>query len=150
MSDPKAKMSPTPHSHMLRGSMWTLGIRWSIRLTGLVSTVLLARLLTPADYGIVAIAVVIVGAVDVFRLTGERSAIIRHPNPTREHYDSAWTMSVLLGLGLGLIILLLSPISASYFHEPRALAVVQVLAVRTMASGFENIGTLNFQRDLQF
>jgi O-antigen/teichoic acid export membrane protein len=135
---------------MLRGSMWTLGIRWSIRLTGLVSTVLLARLLTPADYGIVAIAVVIVGAVDVFRLTGERSAIIRHPDPTREHYDSAWTMSVLLGLGLGMIILLLSPISASYFHEPRALAVVQVLAVRTMASGFENIGTLNFQRDLKF
>src|SRR6185295_10500620 len=95
---------------MFRGSMWIIAVRWSDRLLGLVSTLILARLLSPADYGIVAIAGMIVGIVEVFSYTGQNSAIIRHPNPTREHYDSAWTVSLILGLGLGLIIWVLAPL----------------------------------------
>ena len=136
---------------MVRGSIWAIALRWSVRLTGLVSTVILARLLTPRDYGIVAIASLIVGSVEVFTRTGQYAAIIRHPNPTREHYDSAWTVSLLLGLGLGLIIWALVPLTTAYFHEPQARPVVQVLALRTMMLGTQNIGcAVNIQRYLQF
>ena len=117
---------------------------------GLISTVILARLLTPADYGVVAIAMIIVGTVEVFSQTGQYSAIIRHPNPTREHYDSAWTVSLLLGLGLGLIILAATPLTTAYFHEPNASLVVMILAFRTMLLGTQNIGVVNFRRHLQF
>jgi O-antigen/teichoic acid export membrane protein len=136
--------------HMVRGSIWVIGVRWSLRLMGLVSTVILARLLTPADYGIVSIAAMIVGFVATFGQTGQGAALIRHPNPTREHYDSAWTVSLLLGIGLGLIIWALTPITTAYFHEPRAGIIVQVLAFRTMLAGSSNVGTINFQRNLQF
>src|SRR5690348_18311449 len=61
------------HRHMLGGSAWAIALRWSVRLTGLVSTVVLARLLTPADYGVVAIAMLIVGTIEVFAQTGQRS-----------------------------------------------------------------------------
>lgn len=135
---------------MARGSAWTVGFRWSLRLLGLVSTVILARLLTPADYGIVAMAMLIVGTVETFSRTGQYNAIVRHPNPTREHYDSAWTVSLLLGLFLGVIIVAATPLTISYFKEPRAAAVVMVLALRTVLSGAQNIGVVNFQRDLQF
>ena len=144
------KVEPSLLAHMVRGSLWTIGLRWSVRLTGLVSTVILARLLTPADYGIVAMSMLIVGLIEIFSQTGQRNAIIRHQNPTREHYDSAWTMQLLIGVGLGLIILAVSPLGAAYFHEPRALSVIHVLAFRSMILGFENIGTLNFQRDFKF
>jgi len=150
MPDSPAGAEPSVYRHMLGGSMWTIALRWGVRLTGLVGTVILARLLTPADYGIVAIAMIIVGTIEVFSQTGQYAAIIRHPTPTREHYDSAWTISLLLGLGLGLIILAATPLTVWYFREPRAGEVVVILAFRTMLMGFQNIGVVNFRRHLQF
>ena len=150
MTAPVPKADVTLQRHMFRGSMWTIALRWSLRLMGLVSTVILARLLTPADYGIVSIATRVVGMIEVLGRAGQNSAIIRHPNPTREHYDSAWTVSLLLGLGLGLIIWALTPITTAYFHEPRAKIVIEILAFRTMLAGSQNIGVVNFRRNLEF
>jgi len=135
---------------MLGGSAWAIGLRWSIRLTGLVSTVVLARLLTPADYGVVAIATLIVGTIEIFTQTGQYNVIIRHPSPTREHYDSAWTVSLLLGVALGFVVLASAPLAAVYFHEPRSTTIVSILAFRTMLMGTQNIGVVNFRRHLQF
>ena len=81
---------------MARGSAWTVGVRWAARLLGLISTLFLARLLMPRDFGIVTIAMIVVGTVEIFNQTGQHLAIIRHANPTREHYDSAWTIFILL------------------------------------------------------
>ena len=135
---------------MARGSFWTMCFRWSVRLTGLVSTVILARLLTPEDYGIVAIAMVIVGTIESFSQSSQRDVIVRHPDPTREHYDSAWTMYLLIGLACAVVLLIATPLTTYYFHEPRARPVVWVLALRFALSGTENIGTLNFRRHLRF
>ena len=136
--------------HMVRGSAWIMSVRWSLRILGLISTLILARLLAPADYGVVAIASMIVGVVEVFSRTGQQSALIRLPHPTREHFDSAWTVSLLLGVAVGLVIWALTPLTTIYFHEPRAAVVVQILAFRVMLNGAQNIGIVNFQRRLQF
>ncbi|HEX3653482.1 MAG TPA: lipopolysaccharide biosynthesis protein [Rhizomicrobium sp.] len=135
---------------MVRASAWQISVRWATRLLGLVSTIILARLLTPTDYGVVAIAALIVGTVDIFTQTGQRLAIIRHPNPSHEHYDSAWTIQVALGLLLAIAILGTIPLATIYFHEPRAAAVIPVFSLRTAIGAFENIGTLNFRRNLEF
>jgi lipopolysaccharide exporter len=137
-------------AHLVRGSLWLIGLRWSLRLMGLLSTVILARLLTPADYGIVAIATIIVGGIEVFSRAGQGTAIVRHLNPTREHYDSAWTIQLLIGIGIGVVIWLTIPLTTWYFGEPRAAPVIAVLALRTMMLGSINIGVNNFSRDLQF
>ena len=150
MSDAIDSVGDSPKRQMLWGSIWAIALRWSVRFTGLISTVILARLLTPADYGIVSIATLIVGLVEIFSQTGQYAALIRHPDPTREHYDSAWTIGLLLGFGLGLIILALIPVTIAYFHEPQAGAVVAVLAVRTMMVGSANIGIVNFRRNMRF
>jgi len=136
--------------HVARGSAWAMAARWSMRLLGLITTVVLARLLTPTDFGIVAIAMIIAGAVETLSQTGQWLALMRHPAPTREHYDSAWTISMLLGIGLGITIWLAAPVTVFYFHEPRAGAVVHVVAFRTMLAGLENIGVVNFRRDFRF
>jgi hypothetical protein len=63
MTAPQPKDDAALQRHMVRGSAWTISVRWSLRFLGLISTIILARLLTPADYGIVAIASMIVGIV---------------------------------------------------------------------------------------
>jgi lipopolysaccharide exporter len=136
--------------HVVRGSFWGIAFRWTVRLLGLVNTIILARLLTPADFGVVAIAMLLVGSVEIFLQNGQLLALIRHPSPTREHYDSAWTVSVLLGLALGLIVWMTAPLATLYFHEIRAREVIHVVALRTMISGAENIAIVNLRRDLRF
>ena len=51
---------------MVRGSLWAVGMRWSIRFIGLLSTVILARLLMPEDFGIFAMAGLVIGFLDLF------------------------------------------------------------------------------------
>lgn len=139
-----------PGAQMLRGSVWMVAMRWAIRLTGVVSTVILARLLNPKDFGVVAIAMIVVGMFEMLSLTGQGQAIIRHRNPTRAHYDTAWTISVLIGLGIAVAIVVAAPLTRVYFHDDRSVLVMQCLSLRALLAGFENIGTLDFRRDLRF
>jgi O-antigen/teichoic acid export membrane protein len=141
---------PSSAGDLARGQFWMVSLRWAIRLTGLVSTIVLARLLTPADFGVVAIAMLVVGSLEVLSQTGQTNAIVRNVHATREHYDSAWTISLLIGIGIATLILLLGPLASIYFHEPRAIPVMQCLALRSLLGGFANIGTVTMRRDLQF
>src|SRR5678816_3414499 len=76
---------------MAIGSGWMVAMRWVVRGIGLVSTMILARLLAPHDFGLVAKAMLVIGMLEIMAETGQRLAIIRHSNPTRAHYDTAWT-----------------------------------------------------------
>jgi len=127
-----------------------VGLRWAMRLIGVISTVILARLLTPKDFGIVAVAMIVVGLFEMLTLTGQAVALVRHEAPTREHYNSAWTISFILGIAVALCILIAAPFTKAYFHQPAAVAVMQCLALRAFLGGLENIGTVDFSRNLRF
>lgn len=135
---------------MLRGSAWMIGLRWSLRLVGIVSTAILARLLTPGDFGIVAIAMLFVGLVEALGDTGERLALIRQASLERAHYDTAFSLQLLIGVTIALLLFFLAPLTTTYFHEPRAVPVMRLLALRALLGGVENIGTVDFRRDMQF
>lgn len=137
-------------SQMRSGTFWMIALRWTVRLTGLVSTIILARLLTPGDFGIVAMAMIVVGTLEMFSQTGQRLVLIRLEEPTVDHFDSAWTVSFFLGLAVAGLILAVSPLAVLYFHEPKVVPVMQCLALRSVLGGLENIGTVNFRRDFQF
>lgn len=145
--------SPRPSaagSVMLAGAAWAIGMRWSIRLLGLVSTVILARLLTPADFGIVAMAMLVVALIDSFSEFGTEMLLMRQQDATRVHCDTAWTFRLLQGLATAAIILAAAPFAASYFHEPRLQPVMTVLAVVAVISSAGNIGMTLVRKELKF
>ena len=125
-------------------------MRWATRALGLVSTIVLARLLAPEDFGVVAMAMVVIGFLEVFTQTGVDLALIRDANATREHYDTAWTFEILQGAGLALALLVAAPLATRYFGDPRVLAVMQLLSLRAVIGGFENIGVVAFRREMNF
>src|SRR5215469_8360793 len=139
-----------PGRQMFTGSVWLIGLRWAVRLTGVISTLVLARLLSPSDFGVVAIAMVIVGMFEVLSWNGQELAIIRHDTPTPDHYNTAWTISALIGVVIAVGIVLVAPLTKNYFHDDRSIAVMRWLAIRPLLSGLENVGTVDFQRDLRF
>lgn len=137
-------------THLARGSAWMIAARWTMRLIGLVSTVILARLLTPEDFGVVAIALIIVGLLETIAYVGVDLALMRPGHDTREHYDTAWTIQLIQGAFISCVLLAIAPWVASLFSEPRAALVVQVIALRPLISGFQNIGIVAFRKELDF
>jgi O-antigen/teichoic acid export membrane protein len=140
----------TAYRHMVRGAWWSLVARWSVRGIGLVNTVILARLLTPADFGIVAMAMVVRGLLDNLTRVGVAMMVIRDPDTTDEFNDSAWTMQILQGAFIGAILAAAGPLAASYYGEPRVIPVMNVLALTAFASGWTNIGVILLRKDLEF
>ncbi len=140
----------SPGLHLFRGSVWMIALRWGLRLTGLLSTIILARLLSPADFGIVAMAMVIIGALEVLSQSGHKLAIIRHTAPLKEHYDTAWTLSIILGFLIGSLVWIAAPATSVLFHEARVIPVMHCLAFRAVLGGFENIGVIDMRRNLNF
>src|SRR3546814_13316102 len=80
-----------------RGAAWMVGLHFVDRCIGFVSTIILARLLVPADFGLVAIALALVAAVSVFGEFGLELALIQHQKAQRSPYDTAWALGLLRG-----------------------------------------------------
>ena len=135
---------------MVRGSAWMIGMRWSMRAIGVISTAILARLLTPDDYGVAAMAMILVGFISIFNATGYDLTLIYNRQATRAHYDTAWTLQILQGTAAAIVIALAAPLAAAYFDEPRLPPVIYVLALAVFIGEFTNIGIVDFRRDLQF
>lgn len=150
MKSSRAAAAKAPGRHLLKGSIWMIAWRWAVRLIGVISTMLLARLLTPVDFGIVTMALIFVGLMEALNMGGQQLALIRLPAPTRAHYDTAWTLYVIMGFAIGAAIAALAPLTRLYFSDPRVVPVMQCMALRSVIGGFENIGTVDFRRDLQF
>ena len=74
---------------------------WPTGLIGVVSTVVLARLLTPADFGLVAMAMSVIGLIELASAFGFEVSLLRTATPTRAQYDTVWTLNVLFGVGCG-------------------------------------------------
>lgn len=131
------------------GSIWTAGVRAAVSLMGLISTVILARLLTPEDFGLVAIAAVIFAIIGAFSQLSLAEALIQHASPKRAHYDSAWTMGVLRGLGVAVILAVIGAGFAA-FGDPRIAFVMLAFGFTALITGVQNPKIVEFRRRLSF
>ncbi len=135
---------------IMQGGLWIFFARWSVRGIGIVSTIILARLLAPEDFGLVAICLLLISLAETIGREAQNLAVIRKQNLDREFMDSAWTASILVSFVLGVGVFVSAPLVASYFNEPKALLLVQVMSLRVFMMGFENIGMALYQKDFNF
>ena len=142
--------SGKPELRLVAGTIWMVGMRWSMRLAGLISTLILARLLAPEDFGIIAMAKVAVGLLEALSTSGVELALIRTRDRSHDLYNTAWTIRLIQRAIMACVLFLSAPLAVSYFDEPRTLAVIQLLAVAMLLKGFVNIGTVDFRKDLDF
>ncbi|MEM6808765.1 MAG: lipopolysaccharide biosynthesis protein [Pseudomonadota bacterium] len=132
------------------GAAWMMLMKFSIRLIGLVSTLILVRLLDPADFGIAAMAMTVVTAVQLLTMFGFDVAIIQNQNADKDDYNTAWTLNVALGLGAGLLLIALAYPAAGFYGRPELVAVYMALSLATIFQGLENIGLVDFRKHLHF
>lgn len=135
---------------MATGIAWMIGARLMDRAIGMVSTLLLARLLEPSDFGLVAMATAIGGILDLLGSFSFDLALIQKKNADRSHYDTVWTFNLIFGIICTVSLLVLAKPASLFYHEPRLVSVMYVLAVMYALSSFNNVGVVNFRKELLF
>ena len=133
-----------------KGAGWIIGWRMATRILGLASTLFLVRLLLPSDFGLVTIATGFGQAIDALSALGVEEAVIREKEPSRELYDSAFTINIIRGLATGAILLLSAWPVAVFFSDMRLVPVMAILAGCSLVGACENIGIVDFRRDIAF
>ena len=132
------------------GAAWMISLKFLSRLIGIASLPVLARLLLPDDFGLLAIAWAVISLVGMFGAFGILRALIREQYSGRELYDTAWTLNAAKGLVFSGLTVTVAPFTATFFNDPRLEPVLHVLVVICILDGFSNIGVVDFQKNLRF
>jgi lipopolysaccharide exporter len=144
-------MSPDSiQKKMARGAGWMVLLTFADRSLGLVSTLFLARLLAPADFGVVAMALSFIFIAQLISALGFDIALIHYRNPSEDHYHTAWTFNVLFGLLISCISVAAAAPVSDFYNEPAVFWVICSLAVGPLIGGLENIGVVEFRKELDF
>ncbi|MCW5661971.1 MAG: lipopolysaccharide biosynthesis protein [Burkholderiaceae bacterium] len=133
-----------------KGAAWMVLFRLFDRSIGIVSTVVLARVLLPADFGLIAMAMSVIALIELATSFSFDVALIQKKDPTREHYDTAWTLNLLMAAAGAAVTIALAWPAARFYGDPRVTPVMLAIGLIWLTAGFENIGIVNFRRSMDF
>lgn len=153
MTESKPETSPSlgrVAEEIAVGATWMVLMRFALRALGIVSTLILARLLVPEDFGLVAMATLLIGLLDVISKMNLDAYLIYNQESGRRHYDSAWTMSIIRGVLAGVVVVALAKPASLFFGEPRVEEIFYWLALGSVVGGFVNIGIVDLRKNMQF
>jgi len=119
----------------VRGGALTLTSQGTQFALQTISTVVLARLLTPADFGLVAMVTAVTGLASAFADFGLSEATIQRKEITQEQVSTLFWINLAIGLGLTLITAALGPVLASFYREPRLRNITFVLSLTFLIGG---------------
>ncbi|WP_298933749.1 lipopolysaccharide biosynthesis protein [uncultured Ramlibacter sp.] len=135
---------------LIKGSIWIGASRALVNALAALSTIVLARLLMPEDFGLVALATTMLMIVNAATELSLASALVQHASPSRSHIDTAWTLSALRSLAIGGVFAAAGGPAADIYGDPRLAAVMVVLGIGIGLTGLTNPKVALLQRDLIF
>jgi O-antigen/teichoic acid export membrane protein len=127
-----------------------MALRIARRSVGFISAVMLARIIPPEEYGIVAVGIMCVSFSQILTEIGVKQHLIKHRKHTNILLNTAWTVEMLRGVLIFLLIVGLAPLVAEFFRLPEAIQVMRVLAILPLLRSAANIRIVYFRRELEF
>lgn len=132
------------------GTGWMGSLRVLTRGFGFIKTIVLARILTPADFGLFGIAQLALALLETFTEPGVSLALIQQDEEVDDYINTAWIISIVRGIIISLLIIVLSPWIASFFKAPDALNILKITALIPLIRGFINPSAVTFVKKLEF
>ena len=154
-ADVEAPTSPTPDSKQLdrslaRGVAWTAGVKWLSQLLTWPATLIVIRLLSPEDYGLVAMGSVYVTFVLLVNEFGLGSAIIQHRDLTEDQIAQLYGLSVLFGLACFLLSMAVAYPLALFYRMPPVRLIVMALSINFFITSARTVPLALLTRDFKF
>ena len=149
-SSTDAKATVDLDRSVVRGVAWTGAAKWSTQLLSWISTLLVARLLTPDDYGLVGMAMVYVGLVQLINEFGLSAPIIQQRTLTADQLARLGGLALTVGVVLFLVSVGIAGLVANFFAEPAVRAVVLVLSLAFVARAAQVLPRALLAREMRF
>lgn len=135
---------------MLAGSLSLGASMVATRVFGLIGTAIVGRLLTPADFGIVALAAIVTGAFNAMLGRSFEIALIRIREPTRAHIGTAMGLSIIWGISAAAAALLVAEPVAALLGAPQIVPALHWLALAPLIDGFRNPAFALHEKGMNF
>jgi O-antigen/teichoic acid export membrane protein len=135
---------------VVSGVKWVSVSTFGRRILALLANIVLARLLAPADFGLVAMAAVVLGFIEIFKDLGTGSAIIRQKDISEQLVSSIFWFNIGFGALATVAAIALAPLIADFYHEPRVTAVLQAMSISFLLSAMAIVQSSLLARQMEF
>lgn len=133
----------------IKGVSWVGAFRVSSRGIAVVRTIILARILTPSQFGLVGIAVLMLGFIETLTETGINIFLVQEEK-IEKYINTAWVVSIVRGCIIALLIAGSASFIPQFFNAPDALFLLLLISLVPLIRGFINPAVVRFQKDLTF
>lgn len=137
-------------SQALSGFRWTVSIRLLSQLVTWAITLVVIRLLTPSDYGLLAMATVFVAFLAMLSELGLGAAIVQKADVDDRLLKRAFGLILIIHFSLAALLALAAPLIAMFYAEPRVTPVIRVLSLQFLLAAFAVIPDARLQRKMEF
>ncbi|KXI28504.1 hypothetical protein AX660_15550 [Paraglaciecola hydrolytica] len=120
------------------------------KLVGLVSTLMLARLLVPEDFGLIAIAFLVMGFVDAIKQYGAGAYLLKAESINKDMINTGWTINVTSNGFMAALLIIATPYISDYYNDIRLINVLYAFAGIWIMRSFNNPGLIMLRRDQNY
>lgn len=135
---------------MVSGMFWKMAERVVAQGVSFIVSLVLARILTPHDYGVVAIIMVFITIADVLLSSGLSAGLIQKKDVSELEFSSIFYCNLILGVALYVILFIAAPVMAHIYNLPALTATIRVFALRLPISAFQAIQVAYVSRQMAF
>lgn len=135
---------------LVHGVAWNGIVKLIVQAVAWGSTLVVARLLSPDDYGVMGLAGLFLGLIELVTEFGIGIAVATRKDLTRRQAEELNSVATLMGIGGTLLICLAAPLAGRFFHDPRLPRVLAALSATFFLSSFRSVPWGLLQRDHQF
>jgi O-antigen/teichoic acid export membrane protein len=134
----------------IKGISWMSGDRFVSRGFTFLKIIILARVLSPLQFGLFGIASLILSLLETLTETGINVVLIQSKAELTEYINSAWVVSIIRGILIALVIIITSPLISYFFRAPGSIGILLFISMVPFVRGFINPAEVRFQKELNF
>ena len=143
-------MSKKNENKISSGLVWTFGERIIAQIVSTIVTIILARILTPDDYGIISIVTVFISICNIFVTSGFGNSVVRKKEATDLDFNTAFFTSLIISLILYLLIFVLAPHIAKFYDMMSLTLIMRIMGLRIPLASLNSIQHAHIQRQMKF
>ncbi|KKP40726.1 hypothetical protein A2130_04060 [Candidatus Woesebacteria bacterium GWC2_33_12] len=130
--------------------LWTGSLRIVTRGLTIIKTLILARILTPAQFGIFGIASLVLGFLETMTETGVNVILIQEKGDIKNYINTGWVVSIVRGFLISSLIIFMSPFIITFFNSLESLYSLRLISLIPIIRGFINPAVVSYQKNLKF
>lgn len=137
-------------SNIFSGLFWKFGERILAQSVSFAVSVVLSRILSPNDYGVVAIVLIFIGIADVFVTSGFNTALVQKKDADEMDFSTNFYCSLVMSFLVYAVLFLCAPLISGFFKMPELTLVIRVFSLRIPLSAFSAIQHAYVERHMLF